>query len=456
MSKEISNSLLHLKPILAVGIICGAGIALFPLGFLFMISGFIVFCLFLIRPGAIIPLLLISRSSLDIFTNVGFYAGALLFNIPSLTSLFIVLGGGAYLLASLATKKELFIGKIGKAFAFWLGSLLLWVLVAYVHFGPPGLIALREWVRLASLFFIYLLTAQLAKKTGYARIINYIFWALPIPVLASFYQIFTKTGLQIAGINRVYGTLAHPNSLAMFLVLFIGLTAWKIQTAKKNSLWICLLMIEILVLINCYSISGILMALIVLFVLAFARLKRRQRGAFVFLIIIIAAVFSLTPYGRMRLDELTRTGSLSEIMYTKDISDYSSLSWRVLNWHMLLKEWSKSPVLGFGLDTTKDLVNPWKVDAHNDYLRFLVETGIIGVTIFLCFLFVIGRELLKVYRSTRESGPEFSGLSLTLFSVYFAWILGSLTGNHLAETTYQYYFWCIAGLLDTVKSPDHG
>jgi len=63
----------------------------------------------------------------------------------------------------------------------------------------------------------------------------------------------------------------------------------------------------------------------------------------------------------------------------------NSFTWRIVNWKLLYEKWTDKPFLGYGL-TTSSIINPWHMcEAHNDYLRFLVEFGLVGFSIYLWF-----------------------------------------------------------------------
>jgi O-antigen ligase len=423
------------------------GLVLQPIFTLASLITFVILTSFFVMPQAIIPLLLVVRSSLDIFSKVGFKVGPMLLNIPSLTSLLILCFGGAYIILNICIKKYMAIDRVGKAFFLWISTLLFWVFIAYNNFHIDGLAGLREWIRLASLFTIYALSYQLAQIMDYRNIIRYIFFALPVPLLLGLYQVITSTGIKVDGINRVSGTLAHPNSFALFLVLFIGLTLWKVISKKNKALWLLLLMTEMFVLINTFSIGGIAMFIIMCTVLIFRTMKKKYRiiGAVFVLSVIIG--FSLHPAGQLRIAEISRTGDPLEAMKTGRISGEGSFAWRILNWRMFFEEWKERPLLGYGLSTTTEMVSPMGNIPHNDYLRFMVETGLIGLLVFLWFLILLGKEIWKACCASNMVNPEFSNLAFIVFSIYMAWVAGSFADNFITATGFQYYFWALLGIL---------
>ncbi len=425
----------------------GVAIVAKPLFSIFGIIGILVFFSFFIFPQIIIPLLLIIRSSLDVFTDIGIHIGPLMLNVPSITSLFLLFGGGLFLLLQFVIKKNLALDKIGKIFLFWLIALLFWVLLACSNFGSEGLVVLREWIRLASLYVVYLLVLYLTKRYGYKRIINYIFWALPIPLITGIYQAIAVKGIKVEGVNRVFGTFAHPNSFSLFLVLFIGLTVWKIRFAKMRSFWLMLLVAQIFALINTFSGGGMGMVFVMSAILILKALKIRNRLLIFIFAFVVLAVFSLSEHGKQRLEEIQQTGNVVKIMETGRMVGEGSMAWRALNWHLFIKEWKDKPVLGYGLSTTGELVSPMKNIPHNDYLRFLVETGLVGLLLFLFLLLTLGKEIGRLYRTSFAQSVEFSYLALIGFSIYAAWVVGSFADNFITATGFQYYFWALLGTL---------
>lgn len=452
MNKRNKNSTIFKKLFLILGaLVIGIAIVAKPFFPIFGIIGILAFFSFFIFPQIIIPLLLIVRSSLDVFTEIGIRIGPMMLNVPSITSLFLLFGGGLFLLFQTAIKKNLVLDKIGKIFLFWLIALLSWVLLACINFGSEGLVALREWIRLASLYVVYLLILYLTKRYGYKRIINYIFWALPIPLITGIYQAIAVKGIKVEGINRIFSTFAHPNSFSLFLVLFIGLTVWKIRFSKIRLFWLILLVAQVFALINTFSIGGIVMFFVMSAILILKTFKIRDRLLIFILAFVVLAIFSSSEHGKQRLEEMQQTGNMIKIMETGRMVGEGSMAWRALNWHLFIKEWKDKPLLGYGLFTTGELVSPMKNIPHNDYLRFLVETGLVGLLLFLFVLLTLGKEIWRLYLTSFAQSAEFSYLVLIGFSIYAAWVVGSFADNFITATGFQYYFWALLGVLMAKK-----
>jgi len=100
-----------------------------------IVLGLILVTLFIIQFEIIFPLLLVVRSSLDIFTDIGIYIGPMKLNIPSLISIFIAAVGWLYLGFLFQRDKKIPFDNVSKSFSIWLLGLLFWVFWAYHQFG---------------------------------------------------------------------------------------------------------------------------------------------------------------------------------------------------------------------------------------------------------------------------------------------------------------------------------
>jgi len=130
----------------------------------------------------------------------------------------------------------------------------------------------------------------------------------------------------------------------------------------------------------------------------------------------------------------------------------NSFAWRIVNWKILFEKWTNKPFLGYGLNTSR-VINPWHMSAaHNDYLRFLVELGLIGFSIYLCFLARIGFLIRDRLRFCDNEEQRY--LIMLVGIVYISWIIGSSVGNFIMALTFQFYFWSIIGAVMTNRIED--
>jgi O-antigen ligase len=134
----------------------------------------------------------------------------------------------------------------------------------------------------------------------------------------------------------------------------------------------------------------------------------------------------------------------------------NSFSFRVMIWKELVKLWSQNPVLGWGLATTPT-INPIRVvqdnrgfAAHNDAVRHLVETGLIGLLCYLNFLRVLGMNLFRMSR--QFAGTYLGSYALAAFAIYVAIVVESFTvGDALLESSFMFHFLGLAAVLEGIS-----
>ena len=158
----------------------------------------------------------------------------------------------------------------------------------------------------------------------------------------------------------------------------------------------------------------------------------------------VVLVFFATPLGAQRIFAESATNVAS----AESGSGNTSLAWRIHKWKILLPEWEHSPLLGRGLGTTLTTRATVPGDyysgkpPHNEYIRYLVETGVVGLAILLFGLGILIRSLLdrgKISLSLREGTVNAATLGLVV-------VLGCLV-NALADNTFINSPTCYAATL---------
>jgi len=394
------------------------------------------------------PLILALRSSLDIFTDIGIPLAGMKLNIPSLLGIFIIISGGIYLLS----KRRVGFPTIAFIYSIWLTSLIPFIFVGIFHFGLTGIMGVREWIRLFTVFMVFILTFNLVNETNQRKYLNLIFCSLIIPLAVGYYQIVFQQGA-ISGltVHRIYGTLSRPSHYSYYLVLFAALTYWKFRTTRKWR-WLVLLIIELIALMATVCLTGYLMLAALIICLLFTEKKGRQ-VAVILIVLILAVVLFMSPNFQKRWEKM-REVDVTKVLKEKRSTE--SFTWRILNWYYLVSVWEERPYCGYGLQTTV-LVNPMKTGtgsgyvAHGDIIAYLVETGVVGLFLYGIFVLSIGGLILREYLFSQD--PRKKSFLWMIFSIYVAWQVGSLAGNIITATAFHFYFWALLALALKSRSP---
>ena len=439
-----------------VGLILGILAGVQPLLLCLAIGAILlVICFFTYFEQTVIGLLIL-RSSLDIFSAQQIPA-AFAVGLDGLTILYIAL--------MLLLGRRVITDKFFWFFAVWVAIQGLWPVLTAIgglELGNAFLSdSIREWVRIFSWLMAYLIISQLKERLHPEQIINSLFFALIIPLFAatlqltlpphllpSFLQAISASVFE-AG-SRINGTLGHPNTFTSFLILFIGLTYWKVSQTKRPLLWYLLLIVEVFFLVSTKALVGLPMLAVLLMALTIPQLNFRSFVGVIILFVLLIAMFMSTEFGRERLVSVFETPILNpDITVNQAIlmswTDGNSFNWRLAQWSYLIEEWKKSPFLGYGLGLTSYL-GPIGAYAHNDYVRVLVEGGLIGSFFFLVFYVLQFAYLLKLYFSTINSSKK--RFCLVLIAIFFSTLTGMITENLWSHTTFFFYWWtlfCIAG-----------
>lgn len=397
--------------------------------------------------------LLILRSSLDNFSAQ---------QIPAVFAIGLDVLTLLYVCFLLLTGQTVRTDKFWWFFVGWVMLQGLWVIL--LPLGGLGLDAsvlpdgIREWMRLFSWLMVYLLVMQLKDKLSPEKIVSVLFLSLLIPCIVATMQMFLPallppilSGTEIASLNslslegasRIRGTLGHSNTFATFIFLFIGLTWWKLEQAKNRVPWLLLLGVLTFFYVSTKALFSLMMLGIFVLVLVVPKMSLPKLIGGVLLLILVIGLFTSTEFGQERLASIANTPLFNEdidisravLLSTKD---YNSFNWRLAQWTFLLQAWQQHPILGYGLLTSPKLTVLHNY-AHSEYVRALVEGGIIGLVTFLFFFLVqIGRLVRLFCRAPLGSAQR--SLCLILLAMLLAMMIGMITEN-IWNHTVLFFYW---------------
>jgi O-antigen ligase len=422
-----SRLLIQNPPVLAL---CSTGFFALVLVFVFNIKAGITILIFLS------PLLYLIPDSATLFPESPYSI-----NLMGLLNLFIPFLSLCYLLTH---KQDKVTSSLSKPILIFLGILFLSVFASY-----DSWISLRHWFRLAmpiSVYFLVLQSFQTEEQIN--RLKEVLLLSSIVPLSMGIYQIFYGIPesselyaiYKRVDLNRIIGSFPHPNWYAAYLVILIPLVISFYSENRKavNKLFYLILLGGMLISLFCtYTRVAWAAFLASLTILGTARFKR----IYVSLILVLLTLFLLIP-------------SLNQAFLKRiqlDSSFYGRFSLNQLSFYLF----SQKPVLGQGLGTYqlfsaeafgKSLPTYGRemgVGSHNDYLRFLSETGMTG---FLAYLFLLysllklGHTIFKNKTSTLKSEGSILLAILSGFLIYSLTDSGFLYGG--------IYLWSLIGIIE--------
>jgi O-antigen ligase len=119
---------------------------------------------------------------------------------------------------------------------------------------------------------------------------------------------------------------------------------------------------------------------------------------------------------------------------TRVPNSQNSLQWRFNNWHLLIDIWKQRPWFGWGLGSTDSFIQPLNNPPHSEYVRSLVETGIIGAILMTVLIVSMIRYFFARGRFTAAAR-----------AIVVATLCDALAANTLSYTPMMFYFAAIVG-----------
>jgi O-antigen ligase len=262
------------------------------------------------------------------------------------------------------------------------------------------LISLKVWVNPFLIFFIIINIIddeKTCKKSLIGLIVLLIVTAISTPLIS----------LKVIDIGTTYffyegraAGFAEPNQYAGYLVLFIPLILTYVLFEKKlffKSVSIFLLLIIFIALVTTGSRGGIISFLASMIFYLFTLNRKRMimlptLVATIFIVCLIGAIsFAVAP------SEVTDTVT-ERLDPTKSESIEEYTAGRLKTWRKGIKLFIQKPIVGHGQRTFTYLLEKqfgMHLAAHNQYLNYLVEFGIIGLSLFIILYYQLFKLILK-------------------------------------------------------------
>lgn len=410
------------------------GISLiYPLGAV----GFLIACYVSVGfPRAFLFGLIILRMSLDYSSQyISVEIGEdLVVTLSQLIGVAVFFVGMIFVIAHIRTLKG--IPLLGS-----LGILILFGLVNLFYSIDPGETA-KELLRIVDMFLLFVISYSAIKhERQYQYLLEAILASSVLPLVVGIYQFFSNIGFEdeTVQIPRIYATFSHPNvfSLYLFMVIAVAILYFVLfadTKSKKIATSVLVALYSVVVLLTYTRIAWV--ALFLFFAVLIWYMKRRLLIPF---ILIPVLLYLLVPPLQERVN---RT------LYS---SPTDSITWRQTLWqdniHKTITDdrW----VWGYGIDTFPLVSESFRGqalgsnEAHNDYVKFFVEGGLVGLGIYLYYLASIGRVIVK--GGSRALLLNQRAVAITLGGIFIAVLAASFSDNVFKNTPLQWIFWVLLG-----------
>lgn len=351
---------------------------------------------FAVVPGFALLAVVLVRPSLD--TSEAFFSvgGA---NLAGLLGAAVVLGGGVALCVGRRAKPTAFSVFYG-AFLLVGGLTLLWSL-------EPGEGA-RTLVSLTVPLVLFAVAARIVQtERDVDRLIGFTLASACVPLLVGAVQLATGQLIdKHNGFLAVNATFVHANGYGLYLVVVIALGAAALTRTRAPGGHLALGVLVVAAVASLgltYARVAWVAVAIAILVLAVVHARRLVPLAVVAVLTVVVALPSIVGTIERRFSDLSGAQA-------------SSLTWRGDVIERMLPYGQDAPALGNGLGSYLPLSNVEfgffdaefqgsgaargrnVVFAHNDYLHFFVEIGLVGVILWIAALVSLGVGVLRLRR----------------------------------------------------------
>lgn len=394
------------------------------------VVGAFVIAMFVDTRVALLTLLL-TRASVDVFATVPVLTAGGGINPNALTSLLVIALGISHIALGRLDLRRI---PLVTPFAVFVGVTFIGIAVS-----PSRGEALEDWLRILSAFLIYVMVVDLMRTERERRwLLRIIVLSAIIPLTVGLYQFATDTGdHSTPGFNRILATFVHPSPYAFYLLQIFPLALLLFVHAQSRLARVGLAVMLAVMVFSIYQ-TQTRGAWIGLLVMVAVFMWFRARWTLLFIPLLLAAAYIGDSGIRNRVNEAT-SGSCESTTYCQ-----SSVLWRTKQWQAASE--IPNPVelvtVGAGLRSVVFTLDEY---THNEYVRLLVETGVVGLTATV----VLYVSLFNITRRGFQSAetPYKRDLMLAFLMVFFARVVMSGADNLLIITVLEWYFWAFAAVI---------
>jgi hypothetical protein len=305
--------------------------------------------------------------------------------------------------------------------------------------AAPGA-GLVELSRIAAALVMLVVLNQVLGRPG-ARSGPYLaalFLAAVIPVMLGLYQLTTSSKLRrIGGFNRVQATFLHPNPFAIFCgIVFIMALAVFRDVPVRFRIPVGAIGLGAAVCLAFTYTRGAWIAVAVGLVVV--GLKHRP-GMLVLGIFACVLAYAVVP----SISERVQESSGNERATAVDNGENDSIGWRIGYWQEALRDSKDSRITGIGLKAVAETSAHGK-QPHNDFVRALAETGVLGLAAFTGFALAAAIETSKAAKRAAPGLPR--AIAVGAQGSVVAFIVFALSANVISQVVVLWYLVLVIAL----------
>jgi O-antigen ligase len=234
------------------------------------------------------------------------------------------------------------------------------------------------------------------------------------------------------------GEIGEPNTLGGYILFLfciaVGIFLQNVSKRTKQALagLAVLMFIPFLFTLSRASYLAIIFSYLVLIILS-----KRKVILIGVLATIIVSVLMFRPEAVFSRVKYTFSGGQSRLVKIGNTRLDSSSSARIRSWQESFEDWKKNPILGRGVSGYGFI--------DGQYIVNLVETGVVGLFVFLWLLWSIYKHSLGIHREVKDD--LYKGLTLGFLAGFVGLTIHALTANTFIIIRIMEPFWFVAALV---------
>ncbi len=286
----------------------------------------------------------------------------------------------------------------------------------------------RGLVKWGSAFGAYaLIQADRPDERRLRSLLGLVLASAVFPLLYGAYQLVHDIGRQnlLHGGLRIQSTFNHPNDYGFYLVAVL-VAAWGLHSVTDG------LQRRVVDVIAVAALGSVALTLsrsayatlaLVVFVVGL-----RRRRLLIGLSVVGGAILLAAPRVLIRITDL---------IHPREGDNHgNSLLGRLSIWSAEFEQFRQRPFLGHGWGYT--LASQEKA-SHNDYLRLMVEGGVVGLFSIVALMIGVLRAAWHASRTRLDLPRAYLGLAL-------GYVVASGVTNTIGKGAFQFYFWLMTGI----------
>ena len=254
---------------------------------------------------------------------------------------------------------------------------------------------------------------------------------------------FLGGGVSVSNVTRYSGFMYSANTAAILCCCYLLSEVNNLQSTNIYSK-LTAIVFSLIGLYFTYSFSGFIFLIFGLyFTIMLSSEKRFTKLWKLTFFVFITATIAISYTSGLR----NKYFVVVQPVLDGNASGRSSIQWRIDAWKEFWPYFIENPLFGQGFGATKNFNLAGIFMPHNEFLRFLVEVGILGTSVFILIYSAI---IIRLRRNWHLDKQPVTRYALVLL---FAWVTSSISENSFTYTVPQYVLGASIGFaLGTEKS----